>query len=73
MLQGRVIYYGSAAAGMPNPPEFIFITNSLPSMKIDIVPLVVIVFCLGVALSALISSEKFNQSDMPLTLAQVQE
>jgi hypothetical protein len=49
------------------------ITNSLSSMKIDIVPLVVIVFCLGVAVSALMSSEVFTQTELPVSLAQVQE
>jgi len=49
------------------------ITNSLYSMKIDIVPLVVIVFCLGVAVSALMSSEVFTQTELPVSLAQVQE
>lgn len=49
------------------------ITNSLSSMKIDIVPLVVIVFCLGVAVSALMSSEVYTQTELPVSLAQVQE
>jgi hypothetical protein len=42
-------------------------------MKIDIVPLVVIVFCIGVAVSALMSSDVFTQPDLPMSLAQVQE
>ena len=42
-------------------------------MKIDIVPLVVLLFCMGVALSALLSSEMFSKVDEPITVAQVQK
>jgi hypothetical protein len=44
-----------------------------PSMKIDIVPLVVMVFCVGVAVSALFSTGNPDQIETPLAVAQVQK
>lgn len=44
-----------------------------PSMKIDIVPLVVLVFCVGVAASALLSTGNSDQIEAPLAVAQVQK